>query len=72
MRRSGDERLSAAAQRVHVVQGSFLEVDFSDADVVYTSSICFEDVRTPHLPHTESCALSSLHALATFKSCCAM
>lgn len=32
-----------AAARVELRHGSFLTLDFSDADVVYTSSICFED-----------------------------
>lgn len=46
--RSGDhadatEATRAAANRVEIRPGSFLELDFSDADVVYTSSICFED-----------------------------
>lgn len=29
---------------IQFLKGSFLEIDWSEADVVYTSSICFSDV----------------------------
>lgn len=44
--RSSNAVLAEAAARVEVRHGSFLEEDWAaDADVVYCSSICFEDVR---------------------------